>query len=418
MTQRHEKREAVAFETALAMIRGSVDVLQNENVPLIDALGRVLANEVRAACDYPAFDMSAMDGYAFRSWTTAGAETDAPVSFGIEGSIFAGDQGAGEARDDHVFGIATGAPLPTGFDAVVAHERCVTVQVAGHRMLSVPGPIGAFTNVRRRGEDARRDELVADAGELVTPAMIGAFACYGISNVPVRRSPAVSILTTGNELRSGIAGARAGVQDGNGPMLVASCRSVGLAMESARTVGDEVDVINAAFDAMISEDSPDIILTTGGVSVGTRDLIPEVLASRGASIGFHGVRMRPGKPVLFARLPGGQLVFGLPGNPVAALLGFRFFVMEAVCAMLGVEGERGVPMAIGDDAARPGVTVFSKARADYTENGTRVVEKLPGQQSHLMRPLIRANAWLRTPPRSETAGSSFLYPLMPSPQLF
>lgn len=413
MTQCHQKPEAITFEDALAVIRRSVDALPNETVPLVDALGRILARAVCASCDYPAFDMSAMDGYAFRSAETEGAASSVPMNFGIAGSAFAGDQEECHAGPDHVVAIATGAPLPAGFDAVVPRERCEFVDVAGCPMLSVTSPLKAFANVRRRGEDAQRNERVADANEPVTPAMIGAFACYGISELTVRRRPAVSILTTGNELSGGAAETRGGVQDGNGPMLIASCRSAGLSVESARTVRDDIDAINAAFDAIIEGDSPDIILTTGGVSVGTRDLVPKVLASRGASVGFHGVRMRPGKPVLFARLAGGQLVFGLPGNPVAALLGFRFLVMEAVRTMMGLGREQGVPTVNDHEAARPGATVFSKALASYSADGTLVVEKLPGQQSHLMRPLIRANAWLITPPPSKPPGSPVLYPLCP-----
>lgn len=413
MTQWPQKPEAVTFDDALAAIRGVVDVLPDETVPLVDALGRILAQEVRAACDYPAFDMSAMDGYAFRSSETMDATPPVPLSFAIAGSAFAGDQEECHAGPGEVLAISTGAPMPSGYDAVVPRERCEIVEVAGYPMVSIADPVASLSNVRRRGEDARRDERVADANEQVTPAMIGAFACYGIAELRVRRRPAVSILTTGNELSSRPEDIRGMVQDGNGPMLIASCRSAGLSVESARKVGDEVDAINAAFDAIIAGDSPDIILTTGGVSVGTRDLIPEVLASRGASVEFHGVRMRPGKPVLFARLAGGQLVFGLPGNPVAALLGFRFFVMEAVRAMLGLEKEQGVPVVDAREAARPGATVFSKALASYSADGTLVVEKLPGQQSHLMRPLIRANAWLLTPPSSKPPGSTILYPLFP-----
>lgn len=233
-----------------------------------------------------------------------------------------------------------------------------------------------------------------------------------VTELAVRTAPAVSILTTGDELTPG--GAQPGrIHDGNGPMLAASCRATGLTLRSARSAGDDIDGIDAALDAILAEDRPDIILTTGGVSAGKRDLMPDVLAGRAAVTGFHGVRMRPGKPVLFARLPQGTLVFALPGNPVAALLGFRFFVMEAVHTLLGIAAEQGQPVMVDQALTRGGADVFLKVCTRVGEDGARAVYILPGQQSHVMRPLLHANAWLRVTP--DGAGQTArLYPLMPN----
>lgn len=400
----------VGFDQALAIIRRDTAPLPVRTLPIVDALGGGLARDVCARSHYPAFDMSAMDGYALSSDDTQGATAAAPSVHPIAGAIYAGGPAAGPGQ---TFGIATGARIPAGCDTVLQQERCTAIVRDGVLQLVVEAPVEPNRNIRRRGEDARAGERVACAGQMVTPAMIGAFACYGVTELAVRTAPAVSILTTGDELASLGGEPQGRIHDGNGPMLAASCRAAGLTLRSARSAGDDIDRIDAALDAILAEDRPDIILTTGGVSAGKRDLLPDVLARRGAVTGFHGVRMRPGKPVLFARVPQGPLVFALPGNPVAALLGFRFFVMEAVHALLGIAPERGEPVLVEQALTRGAADVFLKVRAHVGEDGTRAVDILPGQQSHVMRPLLHANAWLRITP--DGAGQAArLYPLMPN----
>ena len=175
------------------------------------------------------------------------------------------------------------------------------------------------------------------------------------------------------------------------PVISALAVEAGARFVAVSTVRDDVASTAEAIDRLARESGADIIVSTGGVSVGARDCIPAALQALGAQIRFHGVGMRPGKPVLFAILPSGALFFGLPGNPFAAYVGFRFFVNSALRAMLGLAEERGVPLS-ADLPGRPGMTLIQKARVDVDREGRLVPVILAGQQSHMLRPLLEANA--------------------------
>lgn len=353
-------------------------------MPLAEALGHVTAADVVSARDYPPFDASAMDGFAFAAGDTAGATPAAPAGLPITCESRAGRAppmlGEGSACT-----ISTGAMMPIGCDTVVPTERAVLLERAGHRVLTFEAPEIPGRNVRLRGEDARAGELVLPAGRMIAAQAIGALACYGLSDLSVLAQPRIAILPTGDELAGD---APSGVVDSNGPMIAAAARALGLPVTRHAPVGDAARTIEAAFRAILGTGSTDLLVSTGGVSAGDHDHVAAALRAMGATIHFHGIRMRPGKPVLFATFEDGTPFFGLPGNPVAALVGFRFLVTAAIRAMIGRPIEQGEPMTL-DVAGRPGTTVFIKARRSGA-----AIEVLPGQQSHRMRPLLDANCWL------------------------
>lgn len=247
---------AIDFEEALAVIRSLSNPLPVRRLPVVDGLDGVLAFDVCAVEDFPAFDMSAMDGFALSSRDTDDATEATPAVLSIQGAIYAGASGTPMMRPGQTVGIATGAPIPSGCDAVLQQERCSAILSDGGSMVSIGEPVRPSTNIRRRGEDAHAAERVARAGEYVTPAMIGALCCYGVGELSVRISPAVSILTTGDELAT-VGGHGAGrIRDGNGPMLAAACRAAGLDLRSRRSVGDGIARLDAALDAILVEDRP------------------------------------------------------------------------------------------------------------------------------------------------------------------
>lgn len=350
-----------------------------------DAQGHILSTPVAAAADTPRFDCSAMDGFAISSAATRGATAAAPAMFALAGDILAA-AAAGRLPPGSAAPISTGAPIPADADSVAARERCF---VTG-RALHLSEPVEPWRNVRRRGEDAPAGKRVAEAGATLSPELIGALLGYGVAHVEARRPPRIDIMATGSELVMG-AGAAARM-DGNGPMIGAMCRSLGLKYRVSAPMRDDLRLLCRRI--MSQEEFPpaDMIVSTGGVSVGTHDLVREALDRIGARIIFHGVAMRPGKPVLFALLPDGRPFFGLPGNPVAALVGFRFFAFAAVRRLIGLPRERG-HMIAAPVAARDGTTLFLRARRDQATG--QGVELLDDQRSHVMGSVVAADCWVR-----------------------
>lgn len=365
-----------SFDEAMTIVAGHTSLLATESVPVLRAFGRIAAAPVHARLNNPPFDTSAMDGYAIAR-EDIGADVRA---FAIGDDIPAGMLDPVRVVPGVVLPISTGARIPAGCDAVVPRER---VLIENDR-LWLRDAIKPGANIRRMGEDAAAGDPVIAQGHRMTPATVGALASYGIETVAVFRSPRIALFTTGDELG-------AAIPDANGPMIAAAIAELGLDAPQPIQLRDDGAQMIAALRAAVDADAPDIIISTGGVSVGAHDHVVDALRALGATIHFHGVAMRPGKPVLFASLPNGSLCFGLPGNPVAALLGFRFFVLQAIRTMLGRAAEQG--RAIAPPAAgKPGMTVFLKASFDCASGE---VDILKGQESHKLRPLISADSWVK-----------------------
>jgi molybdopterin molybdotransferase len=382
------------------IVRSHAMIQPATSLPLLDCLDRVLSAPVTALEDYPRFDVSAMDGYALAACDTASAAPGKPVVLPLMMPAFAGAPPA-VWRSGQAVPISTGARIPIGCDTVVARERATIDQ----GRLIAASPEVQRRHIRRRGEDARAGECVLDAGRVVSPGMIGALASYGISHLPVRTPPQIALFATGDEL---IGGTADGIFDSNTPMITAALRGAGLNPHIYQPAKDDRCELASLIDMALAQSRPQIIVSTGGVSAGDRDYVLRTLEDRGAAIRFHGVSMRPGKPVLFATLPCGALYFGLPGNPVAALLGVRFFVMAAIREMVGLPPEVGMPVP-SPIAPNERATSIYKVLVD--SSSMRGIEVLKGQQSHILRPLLHANAWLVVDPASEGQSSATLYPL-------
>ena len=401
------KGHRVSFDDALAIVRHMARPLPSVEMPLQPAHGAVLAQDVVALADYPRFDMSAMDGFALSSQSTETASDAAPLLIPINGQSVAGRAPVGPLGDGWT--ITTGAPIPPGCDTVLPRERATIADLAGLLHLRLTSPLPVDANIRRRAEDAAAGETVARSGQRVRAEMIGALRCCGVTQVRVAEMPKVTVFSTGDEL-IGLDGSiiDEGVHDSNSSMIVAQVREAGAQATLASQLPDDAASIANAIRAMSAKRSH-IIISTGGVSVGERDYVPAALKACGATIHFHGVYMRPGKPVLFASLPDGTLFFGLPGNPVAAFLGFRFFAYAALRSMVGLAPEVGLEIEL--EAPRHAeVTSFLRVRSTFSSCGPRV-ELLSEQQSHRMGPLLAANAWLAMPPQRDLSRKPIIYPL-------
>jgi molybdopterin molybdotransferase len=377
--------ELLSVEDALARVLARVRPLPAEATDLEQAAGRVLAEDAVAVLDLPRFASSAMDGFALRS-----AET--PGTLPVVARIAAGRPAERTLAAGEAMAISTGGVVPDGADAVVPVEL---VRDEGDTVV-VPEPVPVAANVRPRGGDIRAGELVLPAGTLLTPPRLAALASAGVVRPACARPPRAAIVATGTELRRpGEALGPGEIYESNGLMLAALLAEAGAVVDAPQHVTDDA---GAHDDALARGLAADVLVTSGGVSVGPHDLVRDTLARLGADEDFWGVAMRPGKPLSFGTR-GDTLVFGLPGNPVSSLVGALLFVLPAVRALQGLARPEP-PFRTGALAAP---AARSPARDDFQRavverEGDRVVLRpLAGQESHMIARAAAADALVHVP---------------------
>ncbi len=314
----------IPVERALEIVLAEASALGCEEVSLADSLGRVLREDVSSDIQMPPFDRAAMDGYAVRAADVREAPRTLPVAVLIK----AGDPPGFELPAGHAAQIMTGAPVPPAADAVIPVEQ--TERLGEGVRFSSPPPQGA--HVAPRGSEVRPGDCVLEAGRLVDAAAIAVLATVGRARVSVGKRPSVAVLVTGDELVPVTARPRGGqIRNSNGPALEALARSCGATVTRLGVAADRAD---ALADAMRPGLEADILVVSGGVSAGEFDLVEDVFSSFGVEVFFDQVAIKPGKPLVFGRR-GGTLVFGLPGNPVSAMVTFEVFVRSALLELQG-----------------------------------------------------------------------------------
>lgn len=317
----------LAAEEALSQILDHIQSGPAESVDLTSAGGRVLAEDVWAPRDLPPFDNAAMDGYALRALDTVGASRDRPARLRVQEELPAGRVAVRTVEPGTAMHIMTGAPLPAGADAVVEVEATLP----GDGVVAIPQEIYPGQNVRPAGEDLRAGQRILQRGTPIRAAELGVLAALGQAHVPVFQRPRVAILITGDELVDVEAPLQPGqICDSNSYTLSALIREYGGQVCALRRALDTSEALHAAFEQL---PDVDFILTSGGVSVGNYDRVKEVVKERG-EIFFWRVAIKPGKPFLFGQI-GKSLLFGLPGNPVSAMVTCDLFVRPALFQKVG-----------------------------------------------------------------------------------
>ena len=377
--------ELLSIEEALQRVLARVRPLAAEPVPTAAALGRVLAEDVIARIDLPPFPSSAMDGYALRAEDTPGR---LPVAFRIAAGVPAERPlAAGEAM-----AISTGGAVPDGADAVVQIEAVVEMD----NSLEVPEQVERGTNVRPVGGDVRAGDVVLPSGSMLGAPQIGALAAIGAPEVSVARRPRVAVLSTGTELRAPGGSLGPGqIYESNGPMLAAALEASGALVERIGPVPDDEGEHRRALERALDAD---VLVSSGGVSVGPHDLIRRILVELGVEEHFWGVAVRPGKPLAFGSR-GDTLVFGLPGNPVSSLVSLELFVRPALLALQGLAdpGPLYEAAVLASPLRRnPARAHLARARAVTSPSGT-TLEPLSGQESHMIARAASANALVLVP---------------------
>ena len=375
----------LTIDEALGHIVDHARLLPVEMVLVGDAAGRVLREPARASVDLPPFPSSAMDGFALRA-------ADAPGELPIAFRVAAGTAPPGPLPDGSAAGISTGGTVPEGADAVVPVE--VVDDRGTHVAISEPATAGQ--HVRPRGGDVREGDTVAEPGTRLGPAQIGALAAAGIAGVACSERPLVAILATGSELRSaGEALAAGQIFESNRAMVAAVLERVSAEVEVLPVVADDAA---AHREAIARGLEADVLVTSGGVSMGEHDLVRRIEAELGVQEIFWGVAIKPGKPISFG-VRDGTLVFGLPGNPVSSLVGALVFVSTGLRAAQGAAdplpryGMGRTRVALRRNAHRD-----EFLRAARSDDGNEVVlEAIAGQESHMIARASAADALVHVP---------------------
>lgn len=372
--------DLLTIEDALARIREQARPLPVETIAVADAAGRALREPALSRTDLPPFASSAMDGFAVRAAETPG---ELPVAF----RVAAGSPALQPLPTRAAAGIATGAAVPDGADAVVPVERVVD---HGDRV-EIFDPAIAGQHVRPRGGDVREGDVVAAAGTRLGAAQIGALAAAGVAEVRCSIRPHVVVLATGSELRpAGEPLVHGQIYESNRAMIAAVLRTAGAEVEVLPVVEDDESAHRAALERGLAAD---VLVTSGGVSMGPHDLVRRVAADLGVEEVFWGVAVKPGKPLSFG-VRGATLVFGLPGNPVSSLVGSLVFVRPALLARQGFANtdpwyEHG--RSATALARNPHRDEFVRARSRLEKDGV-FLEPVSGQESHMIVRAATADA--------------------------
>ena len=392
----------ISADEALAQVLGSAARLGVERIPLRDALGRILAEEIRSSRDMPGFDNSAMDGYAVRAADVAGAGERTPKRLKVMETVAAGSMPTVQVKAGEAVRIMTGAPVPQGADSIVPVER--TRFSDGVVEILAEPTRGEF--VRPSGEDLRVDELVMSAGKRLSPSDIGMLASLNHAMVDVWRRPRVSIVSTGDELVD-IDQAPSGAQVVNSSAYalaaaVEECGGEAVILKVARDTPDEIRARLAEGAAM------DAMLSTGGVSAGDFDHVKAILDELGMRTLFHGVAQKPGRPLKYG-LIGQRPVFGLPGNPVSTMVCFYLYARPALLKM-GGHTALGLPRVTARCAAEikiaNNLTEFVRVKLEH--RGEEFYAVPAGRQgSNILSALSRADGLLVGPARETVLKAGF-----------
>ncbi|WP_285762895.1 molybdopterin molybdotransferase MoeA [Biformimicrobium ophioploci] len=377
------------IETARARLLEALQpVAGTQTVPLTNAAGRVLAEPVISAVNLPPCDNSAMDGYALRF---ADAAAGQPLE--LIGKSFAGAPFEGVVNPGTCVRIMTGAAMPAGADTVVMQENVQAEAESIHLRTEVR----AGDHVRRRGEDVAEGQTLLEAGTHISVAHIALLAAAGIGTVTVKRRPCIALFSTGDELRQpGEPLAEGDIYDSNRVALKAALQELDLETLDLGILPDNRDAITRALQKAARE--ADAVITSGGVSVGEADYTREVLEAQG-EIGFWKVAMKPGKPFAFGRIQGTPF-FGLPGNPVSALVTFYQLVLPALTVMCGSSWNGPATMQaklLKPLKKKPGRTDFQRGIFRFVQEdgrGELVVEPVGAQGSHILTGLAAANCFI------------------------
>ena len=399
------------YEEALTRVLAAVPAPKSEQIALADADGRIVSQQIVSPIDLPPFDNSAMDGYAVRAADVAHAKPDSPVHLRWAGRVAAGENFSGEVTPGTCVRVFTGSLLPKGADAVVMQEDTKGDAAASNEVLMLDG-VKPWENVRFHGEDVKRGACLAAKGDALTVGRVALLAATGCAGIQVSRRPVVGIVATGSELREpGQSLAPGQIYESNRLAIAGLVRKAGAIPRFYSLVSDVLQTTRLALSNAFNE--CDIVVTSGGVSVGETDFVKQAVAGLGGELQFWKVAIKPGRPFVFGRLPVSdqlstidqKLFFGLPGNPVSAFVTFLLLVRPAI---LRWQGASNVALA-----KHPAILAEPLENRGERRHFMRVRISPDGkvcsagfQASHILSALAVANGLVDVPPGSTLAAGT------------
>lgn len=383
----------ISYLEALDLIENYVQTIKTETIKVSDALGRICVHDILSPMDLPSFDNSAMDGFAVFSEVTQNADQENPVRLEIIEIIPAAiSQNKSAVFINQCSEIMTGAAVPIGYDAVIPVELVNVVNDNGKSYIEITAPISKADNLRFSGEDVKTGEVVVGKSRQISPGEIMLLLALGIYEIEVYTKISIAVAVSGEEVSENydVALRYGEIYNSNAPLLMnmlsEQCfvaQYFGILRDNKQTLIDFIEKSAAA----------QIVITTGAVSKGKWDFIPQTLKELGAEIIFHSVAIRPGKPILFAKLPTGQYFFGLPGNPVSSFVGWRFFVIPLIRKLFNLQREKGVFAKLtGKFNKKHKLRQFLKAKLEI-DAGLATVRISPDQESFKIKSLLMNNYW-------------------------
>jgi molybdopterin molybdotransferase len=390
------------LEQALAQILATLPAPVSRRIALHEAHGRTLLEPVHTSIDLPPFDYSAMDGFAVRAGDVTAANFNAPVRLRVRGKIAAGETFTGTLAGGQCLRLFTGSPMPPGADAVVIQED-TRVDTATPDDILIIDAVQPRENVRFRGGDVAGGAILAKAGDVLTPARLGLLAAAGVTEVSVGKPPIVGLLATGSELReAGVPLGAGQIYESNRIVLAALLQRAGAIPKIFPIVPDTLAATRTLLERAFNE--CEAVVTTGGVSVGEMDFVKVAFEKLGGELQFWKVAIRPGKPFVFGRWRD-KFLFGVPGNPVSALVTFLLLVRPALSRWQGTHDV--------DPPAHPGVLTAPLANPGDRRHFMRVCVDSSGmvssaglQASHALSSLASANGLIDVPPRKTLAAGT------------
>ncbi|WP_320938800.1 gephyrin-like molybdotransferase Glp [Lysinibacillus capsici] len=392
-----EKRQPIPVAEAVHRVMDYAFQAKKEHVPLTQAHGRFIAQAIRADHDVPAFDRSPYDGYAIRSIDSQEASSQHPVRFQVVVEIGAGYVYDDEVGDHQAVRIMTGAPIPQGCDAVVMLELTHTFEENHQKYMSIKRPFEAGTNISYKGEDVQQGAVLIEKGQTINPGVMALLATFGYEQVPVYRKTVIGVLATGSELLEPGESLQPGkIRNSNAYMIMAQIERAGAEVKYFGKFSDDLALCIDRVEKALQE--VDILITTGGVSVGDYDYLPAIYEAINAKVLFNKIAMRPGSVTTVAAR-NDKLLFGLSGNPSACYVGFELFVRPIIRSAYGhtqphLRREQAI---LGADFTKPNpFTRFVRARIDY-EKGQLVTVPSGFDKSSAVSSLATANAFIVLP---------------------
>lgn len=384
----------ISFEQAKKLIEKNTKPLSAEKVFLKNALGSVLAQDIRSPLSVPSFDNSAMDGFAFRSADTSHATLERPVYLKINGTVKAGDSRRMTLKSGEAFRIMTGAMIPHGADTVIPNEAAAMRDA----LLTFLDPFGRGKHVRYQGEELKKGRKVLLKNVVINPGTIGFLASLGKDRIKVFGKPSVSLIATGSELvRPGLRLPHGKIYDSNSWMVSSCLEKMGLCPSFVKTLPDKPNRLRKTIGAALKKS--DVVVLTGGVSAGDYDYVKTILDESDVREIFWKVNQKPGKPLYFGK-QGKVLVFGLPGNPAAVFTSFYEYVFPVLRRMMGfrppyLQNDR-IPL-VSDVTPDRSRTLFLKART-ILKNKRRSAVPLKHQGSHMISSLCQTDSFIVASP--------------------